>query len=61
MPRLRPFFASRLPFVRAMARLVGATLLEQSDERVLQRRYMQLEGVQTLGDTAPARLPAGQR
>ncbi len=43
-----------------MARLVGATLLEQSDERVLQRRYMQLEGVQTLGDTAPARLPAVQ-
>jgi hypothetical protein len=24
----------------------------------LQRRYMQLEGLQTLSDTAPARLPA---
>jgi len=27
----------------------------------LQRRYMQLEGLQTLSDTAPARLSAVQR
>ncbi|MBL8350705.1 MAG: hypothetical protein JNL87_10345 [Burkholderiaceae bacterium] len=46
---------------RAITRLVGAMLLEPSDEWALQRRYMQLEGLQTLSDTAPARLPAGQR
>jgi putative transposase len=36
-------------------------LLEQSDEWALQRRYMQLEGLQSLSDTAPARLSAVQR
>jgi putative transposase len=36
-------------------------LLEQRDEWALQRRYMQLEGLQTLSDTDPARLPAVQR
>ena len=46
---------------RAITRLVGAMLLEQSDEWSLQRRYMQLEGLQTLSDTAPTRLPAVQR
>jgi hypothetical protein len=35
-------------------------LLEQSDEWALQRRYMR-EGLQTLSDTALARLPAVQR
>ena len=45
----------------AITQLVGAMLLEQSDEWALQRRYMQLEGLQTLSDTAPARLPAVQR
>ena len=49
------------PNDRAVTRLVGAMLLEQSDEWTLQRRYMQLEGLQTLSDTAPARLPAVQR
>ena len=49
------------PNDRAITRLVGAMLLEQSDEWTLQRRYMQLEGLQTLSDTAPARLPAVQR
>lgn len=49
------------PNDRAITRLVGAMLLEQSDEWALQRRYMQLEGLQTLSDTAPARLPAVQR
>ena len=49
------------PNERAVTRLVGAILLEQNDEWTLQRRYMQLEGLQTLSDTAPARLPAVQR
>ena len=49
------------PNERAITRLVGAMLLEQSDEWALQRRYLQLEGLQTLSDTAPARLPAVQR
>lgn len=42
----------------AITRLVGALLLEQSDEWALQRRYMQLEGLQTLTDNQPARLSA---
>jgi putative transposase len=49
------------PNERAVTRLVGAILLEQNDEWTPQRRYMQLEGLQTLSDTAPARLPAVQR
>lgn len=49
------------PNERAVTRLVGAILLEQNDECTLQRRYMPLEGLQTLSDTAPARLPAVQR
>ena len=42
----------------AITRLVGAILLEQSDEWSLQRRYMQLEGLQGLADNQPARLSA---
>jgi putative transposase len=42
----------------AITRLVGAILLEQSDEWSLQRRYMQLEGLQGLVDNQPARLSA---
>ena len=45
----------------AVTRLVGAMLLEQNDEWSLNRRYMQLEGLQALTDTAPTRLPAVQR
>jgi len=37
---------------------VGALLLEQNDERQLQRRYLQLEGLQSLADNQPARLSA---
>jgi putative transposase len=48
------------PNDRAVTRLVGALLLEQSDEWTLQRRYLQLEGLQSLSDTAPARLSAVQ-
>jgi putative transposase len=42
----------------AITRLVGALLLEQSDEWSLQRRYMQLEGLQALADNQTARLSA---
>ena len=49
------------PNDRAVTRLVGAMLLEQSDEWSLQRRYMQLEGLQSLSDTAPTRLSAVAR
>ena len=45
----------------SIVRLVGAMMLEQNDEWSLNRRYMQLEGLQTLTDTAPTRLPAVQR
>jgi putative transposase len=46
------------PNEAAITRLVGALLLEQSDEWALQRRYMQLEGLQTLTDNHSARLSA---
>jgi hypothetical protein len=42
----------------AITRLVGAFLLEQNDEWQLQRRYMQLEGLQSLVDSQPGRLSA---
>ena len=42
----------------AIVRLVGALLLEQNDEWQLQRRYMQLEGLQSLSDNQQARLSA---
>jgi putative transposase len=38
--------------------LVGALQLEQNDEWALQRRYMQLEGLQSLSDNQPAGLSA---
>lgn len=46
------------PNDRAVIRLVGALMLEQNDEWSLQRRYMQLEGLQSLSDNQPARLSA---
>ena len=46
------------PNEAAIVRLVGALLLEQNDEWQLQRRYLQLEGLQALGDNQPARLCA---
>jgi putative transposase len=46
------------PNEAAISRLVGALLLEQNDEWQLQRRYMQLEGLQSLIDNQPARLSA---
>ncbi len=46
------------PNEAAIVRLVGALLLEQNDEWQLQRRYMQLEGLQSLSDNQTARLSA---
>jgi putative transposase len=42
----------------AITCLVGALLLEQNDEWQLQRRYLKLEGLQSLADNQPARLSA---
>ena len=44
----------------AITRLVGAMLPEQNDEWSPNRRYMQLEGLQSLSDTAPTRASAIQ-
>lgn len=47
------------PNEAAAVRLVGAPLLEQSDEWATQRsRYMTLEAIRTVSDTGPARLSA---
>jgi len=45
----------------SITRLVGAMMLEQNDEWSLNRRYMQLEGLQTLCNTVPTRLSAVAR
>ena len=45
----------------SITRLVGAMMLEQNDEWSLNRRYMQLEGLQALSDTVPTRLSAVAR
>ena len=45
----------------AITRLFGAMMLEQNDECSLNRRHMQLEGLQSLCDTAPTRLSAAAR
>ncbi len=42
-------------------RLVGAMTLQHTDERSLNRRYMQLKGLQALGDPAPTPLCAVAR
>ena len=42
----------------SITRLVGALLIEQNDEWSLQRRYMQLEGLQSLSENQAARLSA---
>lgn len=42
----------------AIIRLVGAMMMEQNDEWSLQRRYMQLEGLQSLSENQSARLSA---
>ena len=45
----------------SIVRLVGATMLEQNDEWSLNRRCMQLEGLQTVSDPVPTRLSAVAR
>jgi putative transposase len=49
------------PNEASITRLIGAVLLEQNDEWMLQCRYMQIEGMAELTppliDTDPARLP----
>ncbi len=42
----------------AIVRLVGAILLEQNDEWAVQRRYMSLETLGSVSDTAIVSLPA---
>lgn len=44
------------PTDAAVTKLVGAILLEQDDKWALQRRYMQIEGLQSLIDNSDARL-----
>jgi putative transposase len=46
------------PNERSIIRLVGAMMIEQNDEWSLQRRYMQLEGLQSLCKNQSARLSA---
>lgn len=42
----------------AIVRLVGALLLEQNDEWAIQRRYVTLETLATIGENPDIRLPA---
>ena len=49
------------PHDASIVRWVGAMLLQQNDKWSLNRRCMQLEGLQTLSDTAPTRLCAVAR
>ncbi len=46
------------PNEASIVRLVGALMLEQNDEWQLQRRYMQLEGLQTVSDNEMHRISA---
>jgi len=46
------------PNQAAVVRLVGAILLEQNDEWAVQRRYMSLETLGSVTDTATISLPA---
>lgn len=57
-PARRADVVGSFPNELAITRLVVALLLEQNDEWQLQRRYLQLEGLQALGDNQPARLSA---
>jgi hypothetical protein len=53
--------ASRIASETSITRMTGAVLLEQNDERLRQRRYMQIEGMAELApptiDIEPAKLP----
>jgi putative transposase len=59
--KLRTNVVGIFPYDAAITRLVGALLLEQNVEWSLNRRCMQLEGLQSLSDTAPTRMSAIQR
>ncbi|MBF0563043.1 MAG: IS256 family transposase, partial [Alphaproteobacteria bacterium] len=47
------------PNSSALVRLVGAILMEQSDEWLIQRRYMPLEGLAAISDNPDRLLPVG--
>ncbi|HEX7769208.1 MAG TPA: transposase, partial [Dokdonella sp.] len=49
------------PNEAAIYRLVGALLLEQTDEWTIQRRYLTLETMASVGDTALVSVPAVAR
>jgi hypothetical protein len=49
--------APRFPNEAAIVRLVGAILLEQNDEWAVRPRYMSLETLGPVSDTASASLP----
>jgi putative transposase len=58
---LRPIPINRRRRPEAGTRVLrpgGATLLEQNDESVVQRRYMSLETLGAISDTGPVSLPA---
>jgi transposase-like protein len=47
------------PNEASIRRLVGALLMEQSDEYAIQKRYMSLESLTTMSKNPPISLPAG--
>ncbi|MBN8482055.1 MAG: IS256 family transposase, partial [Xanthomonadales bacterium] len=49
------------PNEAAIYRLVGALLLEQTDEWTIQRRYLTLETLANVGDTELVSVPAVAR
>ncbi|MBA4176287.1 MAG: hypothetical protein C0505_06970 [Leptothrix sp. (in: Bacteria)] len=57
----RPRVVSTFPKGDSITRLVGAKTFEQNDEWPLNRRCMQLGGLQSLSDTVPTRLSAVAR
>jgi putative transposase len=56
--KLRTNVVGIFPNDASITRFVGAMMLEQNDEWSLKRRYMLLEGLQTLTDAVPTRLAA---
>ena len=52
---LADIFPKENPITR---RLVGAILLEQNDKYAIQKHYMSLESLATMGDNPTLRLPA---
>jgi putative transposase len=54
--QLRPRWLKLAALMGSIARLIGAVLLEQNDEWLLQRRYMQIEGMAEL--TPPRSMPS---